>query len=56
MDGKPITRRRLLASAAALGAGLPVAEVLWAGAADEAVLQSAAETRKRDTMIRRGAV
>jgi len=46
MDGKPITRRRLLTSAAALGAGLPIAEVLC-GSADEAAPQSAAEARQR---------
>jgi carbonic anhydrase len=47
MDGKPVTRRRLLTSAAGLGAGLTVAEALWAGGADEAVPQDAAQARQR---------
>ena len=47
MDGKLMTRRRLLTSAAGLGAGLTVPTALWAGGADEAVPQDAAEARQR---------
>jgi carbonic anhydrase len=47
MDGKLMTRRRLLTSAAGLGAGLAVPEALWAGRADEAVPQDAAQARQR---------
>jgi carbonic anhydrase len=47
MDGKRMTRRRLLTSAAALGAGLTVPPALWAGGADEAVPRDAAEARQR---------
>jgi carbonic anhydrase len=36
MNGKRLTRRGLLASAAGLGAGLTVPTALWAGGADEA--------------------
>jgi carbonic anhydrase len=47
MDGKPMTRRQLLTSAAGLGTGLTVPTALWAGRADEAVPQDAAEARQR---------
>jgi carbonic anhydrase len=42
-----MTRRRLLASAAGLGAGLSVPTALWAGGADEVVPKDAAEARQR---------
>jgi carbonic anhydrase len=47
MHGKMITRRRLLASAAGLGAGLTVPGSLRAGGADEAAPKDAAEARQR---------
>jgi len=47
MDGNRMTRRQLLTSAAGLGAGLTVPTALWAGGADEAVPQDAAEARQR---------
>ena len=47
MDEKLVTRRRLLAAAAGLGAGLTVPEALWARGADEAVPQDAAQARQR---------
>jgi carbonic anhydrase len=47
MGGKLITRRRLLTSAAGLGAGLTFPAALWAGGADEAVPQDAAEAWQR---------
>jgi carbonic anhydrase len=47
MDGKLMTRRRLLSSAAGLGAGLAVPTALWAGGTDEAVPRDAAEARQR---------
>jgi carbonic anhydrase len=47
MNGKRMTRRRLLSSAAGLGAGLTVPTALWAGGADVAVPQDAAEARQR---------
>jgi carbonic anhydrase len=47
MAGKLMTRRRLLTSAAGLGAGLTVPAALWAGGADEAVPQDAAEAWQR---------
>jgi hypothetical protein len=37
MDGKLMTRRRLLSPAAGLGAGLAVPTALWAGGSDKAV-------------------
>jgi hypothetical protein len=37
MNEKLMTRRRLLTSAAGLGAGLTVPTALWAGGADEAI-------------------
>ena len=42
-----MTRRRLLASAAGLGAGLSVPTALWAGGGDEAAPKDAAEARQR---------
>jgi carbonic anhydrase len=47
MDGKLMTRRRLLTSAAGLGACLTVPEALWAGGVDETVSQDAAQARQR---------
>jgi carbonic anhydrase len=47
MEGKLMTRRRLLTSAAGLGAGLTVPEALWAERADEAAPQDAAAARQR---------
>lgn len=47
MDGKQMTRRRLLISIAGAGAGLTVPKALWAAGADEAVPRSAAEARQR---------
>jgi carbonic anhydrase len=47
MDGKLMTRRRLLASAAGLGAGLTFPTALWASGADEAVPRDATEARQR---------
>jgi carbonic anhydrase len=47
MNGKLITRRRLLTSAAGLGAGLTVPTALWAGGTDEVVPKDATEARQR---------
>jgi carbonic anhydrase len=47
MSGKWITRRRLLTSAAGLGAGAVVPAALWAGGADEPFPKDAAEARQR---------
>jgi carbonic anhydrase len=47
MERKLMTRRRLLTSAAGLGAGLTVPTALWAGGADEAAPQDATEARQR---------
>src|SRR5262249_33906001 len=47
MDGKRMTRRRLLAAAAGLGAGLTVPGALWAGGPDEAAPLDAAAARQR---------
>jgi carbonic anhydrase len=47
MNGKQMTRRRLLTSVAGLGAELTVPTALWAGGADEAVPQDASAARQR---------
>jgi carbonic anhydrase len=47
MDGKMITRRQVLTSAAGLGAGLTVPGALWARGADEAAPKDASEARQR---------
>jgi carbonic anhydrase len=47
MDGNSMTRRRLLTSAAGLGAGLAPAVPLWAWSADESFPKDAAEARER---------
>jgi carbonic anhydrase len=47
MHGKRITRRRLLTSAAGLGAGMTAPAALWAGGGDESAPQSTAEARQR---------
>jgi carbonic anhydrase len=47
MDGKRMTRRRVLTSAAGLGAGLALPAALWAGGGDEPFPKDASEARKR---------
>jgi carbonic anhydrase len=47
MDGKLITRRRLLTSATGVGGGLMLPAALWAGGTGEAAPRDAAEARQR---------
>ena len=47
MDGMKLTRRRLLTSAAGLGAGAALPAALWAVGADEPPPRNAAEARQR---------
>lgn len=47
MSNKKLTRRRLLASAAGLGAGLTLPEAMWAAGADQPAPRNAADARHR---------
>jgi carbonic anhydrase len=47
MDRELMTRRRLLTSAAGLGAGLALPAAVWAGGAEEPFPRDAAEARRR---------